>query len=72
MIADADINIERIHVQDAMFIYTGMNDTIDLIKRAVLKYGAVSVQQWISKPSGEIPTEGENIAIMDHSTHSFQ
>ena len=69
MIAGADINLERIHVQDAMFIYTGMDDTIDLIKRAVLKYGAVSVQCWATKPTGEIPTEGEDIAIMDHSTH---
>ena len=69
MIADADIGVERIHVQDAMFIYTGMNDTIDLIKRAVLKYGAVSVQRWVYSPSSEIPMEGEDIAITDHSTH---
>ena len=69
MIADTDINIDRIHVQDAMFIYTGMKDTIDLIKRAVLKYGAVSVQSWVNKPKDEIPTNGEDIAIMDHSTH---
>ena len=69
MIADADMNVERIHVQDAMFIYTGMNDTIDLIKHAILKYGAVSVQSWANKPKGEIPTEGDDIAIMDHGTH---
>ena len=69
MIADEDMNVERIHVQDAMFIYTGMNDTIDLIKHAIMKYGAVSVQNWINQPKEEIPTEGEDIAIMDHSTH---
>ena len=69
MISDADIHVERIHVQDAMFIYTGMKDTIELIKRAVLKYGAVTVQEWATPPKDEIPTEGEDIAIMDHSTH---
>ena len=69
MIADEDMDVERIHVQDAMFIYTGMNDTIDLIKHAIMKYGAVSVQGWIEKPKEEIPTEGEDIAIMDHGTH---
>ena len=69
MIADADKNIERIHLQDAMFIYTGMDDTVNLIKQAILKYGAVSVQSWAMKPSGEIPTEGEDIAITNHDTH---
>ena len=69
MISDTDMNTERIHVQDAMFIYTGMNDTIDSIKRAVLKYGAVTVQYWAMAPRGTIPTEGEDIAIMEHDTH---
>ena len=69
MISDADKNLERIHVQDAMFIYTGKSDTIDLIKRAVLKYGAVTVQCWATAPKIEIPTEGDDIAIMEHSTH---
>ena len=69
MIADTDMDVPRIHVQDAKFIYTGMNDTIDLLKRAIMDYGAVTVQSWAYKPKGEIPTEGEDIAIMDHSTH---
>ncbi len=69
MIRDTDMNVERIHVQDAMFIYTGMDDTIDQLKRAIIKYGAVSVQYWIFGPYEEVPTEGEDIAIMDHSTH---
>ena len=69
MISDTDMDVERIHVQDAEFIYTGMNDTIDQLKRAILKYGAVSVQKWVMEPEVEIPTEGENIAIMEHDTH---
>ena len=69
MIADTDRDVERIHVQDAVFIYTGMNDTINQLKRAILKYGAVTVQTWVNEPEGEIPTEGEDIAIMDHDTH---
>uniref|UniRef100_UPI00388DAFA4 C1 family peptidase n=1 Tax=Methanobrevibacter sp. TaxID=66852 RepID=UPI00388DAFA4 len=34
----------RIHLQDAMIIFGGRNDTMDLIKQAVINYGAVSVQ----------------------------
>lgn len=69
MITDVDMDTERIHLQDAIFIYTGLNDTIDQLKRAILKYGAVSVQKWVNEPEEEIPTEGEDIAIMDHDTH---
>lgn len=69
MIIDADADIERIHVQDALFIYTGMNDTIDLIKRAIMKYSAVVVQAYVEPPEEKIPTEGDDIAIMDHDTH---
>ena len=69
MIIDADADIERIHVQDALFIYTGMNDSIDLIKRAIMKYGAVVVQAYVEPPEEKIPTEGDDIAIMDHDTH---
>ena len=69
MIADADMDVERIHVQDAMFIYTGMDDTIDQLKRAILKYGAVSVQCYLYGPYEEVPTEGDDIAIMIHNTH---
>ncbi|WP_297828154.1 lectin like domain-containing protein [uncultured Methanobrevibacter sp.] len=69
MIADTDMDVPRIHVQDAMFIYTGMDDTIDLLKRAIIKYGAVTVQYYVLDPEVEIPTEGEDIALMDHVTH---
>ena len=69
MILDADADIERIHVQDALFIYTGMNDTIDNIKRAIMKYGAVTVQAYVEPPEEKIPTEGDDIAIMEHDTH---
>lgn len=34
----------RIHLQDAMIIFGGRNDTMELVKQAVLKYGAVSIQ----------------------------
>ena len=34
----------RIHLQDAMIIFGGRNDTMDLLKWAIIKYGAVSVQ----------------------------
>ena len=69
MISDTDMDIERIHVQDAVFIYTGMNDTINQLKMAIMKYGAVTVQAWVFQPKVEIPTEGEDIAIMVHETH---
>ena len=69
MIADTDMADKRIHVQDVMFIYTGMNDTIDLIKRAIISYGAVTVQYYVMESMDEIPTEGDNIAITCHDTH---
>ena len=69
MIADTDLDVPRIHVQDVIFIYTGMDDTVELIKRAILKYGAVTVQQGMHEPDGEIPSEGDDIAIMSHGTH---
>ena len=69
MIADTDLDVPRIHLQDAMFIYTGMNDTVELIKQAIIKYGAVSVQRSVNEPEEEILTEGDDIAIMSHQTH---
>ena len=69
MIADTDMDVPRIHVQDAKFIYTGMDDTIELLKRAIIEYGAVSVQLFADEPKEEIPTEGDDISIMDHHTH---
>ncbi len=35
---------KRIHLQDAMIIFGGRNDTMDLIKQAVINYGAASIQ----------------------------
>ena len=34
----------RIHLQDAMIIFGGRNDTMDLLKRAVINNGAASIQ----------------------------
>ena len=34
----------RIHLQDAMIIFGGRNDTMNLIKQAVINYGAASIQ----------------------------
>lgn len=56
MISDTDLDVERIHVQDAMIIYTGLDDTVDKIKRAIIKYGAVTVQMYVNNTLGEIPT----------------
>ena len=69
MIADTDLEDERIHVQDVLFIDTGRDDAVELIKWAILKYGAVTVQRGINGPYGELPTEGDDIAIMSHGTH---
>ena len=69
MIADTDMDVPRIHVQDAKFIYTGMDDTVELLKRAIMEYGAVTVQLYVGEPKGEIPSEGDDISIMDHQTH---
>ena len=69
MVADTDLDVERIHIQDAMIIFTGQNDTVDLIKQAILKYGAVTVQYYVGTPKYEIPSDGDDIAIMDHGTH---
>ena len=69
MIADTNLEDPRIHVQDVMFIYTGMDDTVELIKRAIMKYGAVAVQRSVNGPYDEVPSEGDDIAIMSHGTH---
>lgn len=44
LISDMDIGEDRIHVQDAMIIFGGRNDTNELIKHAIMNYGGVSVQ----------------------------
>ena len=69
MIADTDFDVERIHVQDAMFIYGGRNDTMDLIKWAIIKYGAVSIHEGPTEAPDNSSFDGDDIAIMDHSVH---
>lgn len=69
MITDTDFSDARIHVQDVMFIYGERNDTRELIKRAVMKYGAVVVQSPYDSPPEELKTEGDDIAVMDHAIH---
>ena len=69
MAADTDFSDARIHLQDAMFIFGGGNDTINLIKQAIIKYGSVSVRMFLYDDGEKIPTEGENISLFDHSMH---
>ena len=71
MITDTDFEDTRIHLQDAMIIFGGRNDTVNLIKQAILKYGSVSVHYFLSEDEGEIdiPTTGENLSIFDHDIH---
>jgi C1A family cysteine protease len=68
IISDTDFADERIHVQDAMFIFGGRNDTVDLIKRAIMKYGAVTIHVG-SAGQVEVNATGDDIAVMDHSIH---
>ena len=68
-IADTDLSEDRIHIQDAMIIHGGRNDTIEQIKKAILKYGAVTVQLILDESNGEINSTGDDIAIMDHGIH---
>lgn len=67
----ADINSEdsRIHLQDALIIFGGKNDTANLIKQAILKYGSVTVQIIFGTYNGAIPNTGENISLFDHDNH---
>lgn len=44
MYSDVAETDKRIHVQDAMIIFGGRNDTRNLMKEAIMKYGAVSIQ----------------------------
>ncbi|WP_458404527.1 lectin like domain-containing protein [Methanobrevibacter sp.] len=68
IIGKADESEKRIHLQDAIIIFGGMNNTETLIKQAIMKYGSVTVQFIDSKPSDGNFTDG-NIAVMDHATH---
>lgn len=70
MAIDTDFDDPRIHLQDAMFIFGGRDDTIELIKKAVLKYGPVSVQIVIgSDEPPKLNTTGDDIAVMNHGIH---
>lgn len=70
MVGDTDFSDSRIHVQDAMIIFGAKNDTVDLIKKAVLKYGPVSVQIILNEnPPPQLNTTGEDIAVMEHDIH---
>ena len=64
IIADTDFSEERIHAQDVMFIYLGRNDTMQSIKEAVLKYGAVVIQN-----PAAINDTITDYPLMDHATH---
>ena len=44
IISDVISTENRIHIQDAMIIFGGLNNTNELLKQAILKYGGVSVQ----------------------------
>lgn len=65
---DTDLEDSRIHVQDAIIILDGKNNT-DLIKRAIMKYGAVAVQIVLAIDPANVTGEGEDIAVMDHGIH---
>ena len=44
VISDLLPSENRIHVQDAMIVFGGRNDTMQLLKKALLSYGALSIQ----------------------------
>ena len=67
-LVDTDLDDSRIHVQDAIIIFNGKNNT-DLIKRTIMKYGAVAVQIILGMEPVNISSEGDDIAVMDHGIH---
>ena len=69
LILDANPEDARIHLQDAMFITAGRNDTNELIKRAILEYGAVSVQLILGEQPSEISSIGDDISAANHNIH---
>lgn len=44
VISDLLPSENRIHVQDAMIVFGGKNDTMQLLKKALISYGALSIQ----------------------------
>lgn len=69
MITDTDLSIPRVHLQDAMFVYCDEDNITEMIKRAVLRCGAVTVQIIDSKPSDAPNPADDYIDIMEHGTH---
>ena len=71
MISDEGAEVERIHLQDAMIIFPDGNNTVDAIKRAIMKYGAVSVQYLFGEEPGVINVTGDDVDFTDHGIHFF-
>ena len=67
---DTDLNDSRIHVQDAIIILNGKNNT-DLIKKTIMKYGAVAVQLILGQNKDDIIYDGDDISVMEHAIHFF-
>ena len=67
MLGGADFEDARIHLQDAMIIFGGRNDTNELIKQAILRYGGVSVQELLDEPNPDVNWTGE--AFANHDIH---
>ncbi|MBQ6099149.1 MAG: adhesin [Methanobrevibacter sp.] len=68
IIADTDFTEPRVHVQDAMIIFTGRKDTTELMKKAIMNYGSVIVQEGLSV--SDINISWNNYTPeMDHSIH---
>lgn len=65
-----DFDDARIHLQDAMIIFPGENDTSESIKRAIMKYGSVTVQMVFENNETYVPnTTGDDIALSNHYIH---
>ena len=69
VIGDTDLADERIHLQDAVVILGGINNNRELVKEAILKCGAVTVQKIYEELDGNLTTEGDDISEMEHSIH---
>ena len=69
VIGDTDLASERIHLQDAIVIQGGINNNRELVKQAILKCGAVSVQNVLGPFNANLTTEGDDISVMDHDIH---
>ncbi len=69
MAAGEDYDVPRIHLQDALIIPGSSEDIQKLIKEAVMKYGAVTIQLILSDEHGDIYDEGDDISIMNHDIH---